>query len=264
MEVALDPAALGVASLDDAKARCGQLVSRVCACDREADELCERLQAALGLERQGFVGPEGDDESAPGRAGDRDRHTDAAAEPQGAQLGCAGADELVVVRSRGRSGLQNLKRRADLELVDVADLEGTGRLAELADDRRGSRVLEAVKHGCPEAEQRQTSSVTVWKTSSGGALPATRVATRRSAACSAAEPLLLRLGAPLLGEVAGDRNDLAVAARNEPCLPPVRNAVDRELVLDHLHGSGLERALDAGEDGASELGPEGRRGRSGR
>ena len=227
MQVALDAATFGVARLDDSLARRGQLVARARARDGKPDKLGERLQAALGLERKGFLRPQGDDEGAPGDAGDRDRHADAAGESERAQLGCARAGEVVVVRSRGRSGLQHLQRRSDLELVDVAELEGTGRLAELADDRRRSCVFEAVKHGCPEAEQptdllRHGLKDLIGRRISGdqGRHPAKRRLLGR-------QSLLLRLGAPLLREVAGDRNDLAVAARNDPCLSPVRHAADR-------------------------------------
>ena len=149
--------------------------------------------------------------------------------------------------------MQHLQRRSDLELVDVAELEWIGRLAELADDRRRSCVVEAVKHGCPESEQPADLLRHGLKDVLGRGVAGDEgrhSAKRRLLGC---QSLLLRLGAPLLREVTGDRNHLAVSARNDPCLSPVRRTADRELVLDHLHASGLERTPDAGEDGASEL-----------
>ncbi len=70
VKVSLETAALGVARLDDAEARGGELVPRVGARDREPDELREGLQAALGLHRQGLVVSERDDEGSPGEARD--------------------------------------------------------------------------------------------------------------------------------------------------------------------------------------------------
>ena len=55
VQVALDAATFSVAGLDDALARRGQLVARARARDGKPDKLGERLQAALGLERKGFL-----------------------------------------------------------------------------------------------------------------------------------------------------------------------------------------------------------------
>src|SRR5581483_9824725 len=86
VEVPLEAAALCVARLDDAPPGSRELVARVRARDGEADELGECEQAMLRRERKRLVLAERDDERAPGRAGDRDRNADAAAEAERTQL----------------------------------------------------------------------------------------------------------------------------------------------------------------------------------
>jgi hypothetical protein len=126
---------------------------RIGARDREPDQLRECLEPPFGLEREHLFLTERDDQRAPGDARERDRHADAAPEPERAELDGAGSDQIGVVGSCRSSGPQHLQRRAGFELDDVAELEPAGGLAELADDRRGLRILEAVEHGRPQPEQ---------------------------------------------------------------------------------------------------------------
>ena len=69
---------------------------------------------------------------------------------------------------------------------------------------------------------RQTSSVTVWNTSLGRRVAGDQRRHAPQRRLLLGEPAQLRLRAPLLGEVAHDRHDLAVAARHHPRLVPAR------------------------------------------
>ena len=253
MEVALDPAALGVTRLDDAQSRCSQLVARLRARDGQADELRECLQAALGLERELLILAKRDDERTPRDARDRDRHTDAGSEPERPQLDDARAVELVVARPGRCPGLEHRQCRAHLERVRPSHLEGAGRLSELADDRRRSRILEAVEDRGPQPQQEADLLGHGLEHLFGRGVAGHEG--RHPAKCGllGRESLLLRLGAPLLGEVARDRDDLAFAARNDPRLLPMRDSTDGELVLDRRHAADVQCALDGGEDGRREL-----------
>ena len=71
VEVALQPAALLVAGLDEARARGDQVRARLGAGDRQRHELAERAEPVLGLRRQRVLA--GDRDRAPQRAGDDDR-----------------------------------------------------------------------------------------------------------------------------------------------------------------------------------------------
>ena len=91
--------------------------------DCQADELGERLQPVLGLERDGLVLPQRDDERTPGRTGNRDRHADAAPEAERPQLGSVRADELLVVDRAGAPVCSTSSAEPISSSFDVADLE---------------------------------------------------------------------------------------------------------------------------------------------
>ena len=79
VQVALQPPALGVAGLDDARAGGGELLVRLGVGDRLRDQLGEVAEAPLGAlgERRGRAGPGG--ERPPQAAADEDRRRDRAA-----------------------------------------------------------------------------------------------------------------------------------------------------------------------------------------
>jgi len=213
----------------------------------------ERLEPPLRFEREHLFLAERDDQRAPGAACDRDRHADAATEAECSQLDRAGAGQPGVVGPRRSSGPQHLQRRAGFELDDVTELEPAGGLAELADDRRRLRVLEAVEHRRPQLEQPADLLRHRLEHLLGGGVPGhERCHTPERGLLSGEAPLPL-LGATLLGDVTQDRHDLLFAARNHPGLPPVHHSLDLQVVLDRGQAAGLQRAVDAGEDGASEL-----------
>jgi hypothetical protein len=65
VEVALEAPAGGVAGLDDARARGGQLVARVGARERERDELGEALETLLGVRGERLLALRRGDQQAP-------------------------------------------------------------------------------------------------------------------------------------------------------------------------------------------------------
>ena len=67
VEVALEPAPLGIGRLHDAKSRRLELVARVRARESKRNQLRERLQATLCVRRLRLVRSERDDQSAPRR-----------------------------------------------------------------------------------------------------------------------------------------------------------------------------------------------------
>ena len=81
VQVALEPPALGVAGLDDARARRGQLLVGVGVRERLRDQLGEVAQALLDAvrERVGRPGPRGERAPEPPADGDRGRHRGAVA-----------------------------------------------------------------------------------------------------------------------------------------------------------------------------------------
>ncbi len=154
MQIPLDASPLGIARLDDAQARGGELVAGLGARDRECDELGEVLQPPLGLGRQGLALAQRDDERAPRHARDADRHADSRPKAERPQFGGTLARQSDVVRPRGSTRLEHVERRALLELDEIAGLEVAGGLAELPDDRGRPCVLEAMEHGGSQPEQR--------------------------------------------------------------------------------------------------------------
>ena len=76
VEVALEAPAGGVAGLDDARARGGQLVARVGARERERDELGEALEALLGVRGERLLALGRGDQQAPHAARDDDGRGD--------------------------------------------------------------------------------------------------------------------------------------------------------------------------------------------
>ena len=117
---------------------------------------------------------------------------------------------------------------------------------------RRPRSARARADGIPSS--RQTSSVTAWKTCSGGASPATSVATLRSAACSSASRRCSASARRCSVKSRTDRDDLVRAARHHPRLEPMPDAVDLELVLDRAHLRRVSSASrDAGDQSLGEI-----------
>ena len=73
MEVPLQPLPLGIASLDDARARRGQLFAGLRVCERDSDEVRELLEASLGVRWESLGLVERDRGGAPESPGDNDR-----------------------------------------------------------------------------------------------------------------------------------------------------------------------------------------------
>ena len=167
-----------------------------------------------------------------------------AAEPERPQFGNARTDEVVVVRPGRGSGLQHLQRRAHLQLVDVADLERAGRRSELADDRGRPSILEAVEHGGLEAEQQADLLRDGLEDLFGSSVPGYESRDAAKRRLLGAQPPLLRLCAPLFGEIADDRHRLVRPARHHPGLFAAADPCDLELVLERGHVAAGERALD--------------------
>ncbi len=131
----------------------------------------------------------------------------------------------------------------------MADLEWAGRLAELAHDRR--------RTGHPRSDAARQSggraAGTPPRSPSGtparaGRCPATRVATRRRAACSAAS----RRSSASARRCSVKSREIATTSLSPlgtiRDLLPVRNPADLDLVLDRVQAAGLEGSVDAGED----------------
>ena len=128
------------------------------------------------------------DQGAPDGAADGDRDADARPIAEGAKSVAAGRSRSSSIDADRAAGPSEDADRRALGRARAASRRGTSRV--------GSPNLPTIVDVPASTNRRitaerrsrslQTSSVTVWNTSSGGASPATSVATRRSAACSAA------------------------------------------------------------------------------
>ena len=139
MEVALQAPALGVAGLDDAHARGGELLAGVRVGDGLGREVGEVADAELGLRREG-LGVAGDDHRAPQVAREDDRRADGRLDPGRAQrLGQRAGLAVEAVVARGAMGAPD--RRGDGVAVEVerrADGDRPGALAPHPHDERGA------------------------------------------------------------------------------------------------------------------------------
>ena len=256
MQVSFQATALGVARFDDAEPRCGELISRVGARDRQPDQLRERLKTALGLGRQRLTLPQSDPDDAPDRAADDDRDSQSRVVAELTDFLRKLAGEALELFDAGRSsGVQHRPRRETLlDRQPASDLDAPGHLLpKTADDRAAPVVVETLEDGLADPEQatdflrHQLEDLLGWRVAcyEGRHTPERRLLLD--------EPAQARVRPALLGEVANDRHDLISAAGNDPRLSPVPSAVDRELVLDHLHFSAVERTLDPDEDGVGKF-----------
>ena len=98
VEVALEPAALGVAGLDDARARGGQFAARLGVGERQRDELREVRDPLLRALRERRLPHRRDDHRSPQPPAEHDRRAHRRAQPELAQqLGHRAGDALVAV-----------------------------------------------------------------------------------------------------------------------------------------------------------------------
>ena len=139
VQVALEPPALGVAGLDDARARRGQLLVGVGVGERLRDELGEVAQPLLDALRQRLVGPRRRGQRAPQPPADADRRRDRRPVAEALQrLGERPACVLVAIDPLRAAGAQHLRDDGVAVQVDrAADREAQRAvLAPAADDRR--------------------------------------------------------------------------------------------------------------------------------
>ena len=142
VQVPLELAALLVACLDDARARCLQVLTRLCARHSERSQLAERHQPRLAVRRQLLAG--GDRDRAPRDAADEDRRRDRRAvtnsehRPRHVRV-----DRRVVLDACRQPGIAGAANRCVLVGEDaVADAEDAGAIAIVAPHDRG-RVVGA-------------------------------------------------------------------------------------------------------------------------
>ena len=139
VQVALEPPALGVAGLDDARARGGQLLVGVGVRERLRDQLGEVAQSLLDALRQRLVGPRARGQRAPQPPADGDRRGHRRAVAGALQrLGEVPARVLVAVHALRAAAAQHLRDDGvAVEVERAAEREAERAVvAPAADDRR--------------------------------------------------------------------------------------------------------------------------------
>ncbi len=245
VQVALDAAALGVAGLDDAQPRGGELVARLRARDGQRDQLGERLQAVLRPRRQRLGLAQPGDQRPPRGSGHADRHGDARPEPVLAHPDRERAVEALVVDPGGRTRAPHGAGRPLGQLERVAEDEVVVGRAELADDRARGRVLVPQEQHREQAEQAahllgdRLEHLLRSGVARGdrGHPPQRRLL--------GGEPAELLLGLAAAGEVTHHRDHLAPAAGHDPGLADVAHAVELELVVERLQRPRRKRTVHA-------------------
>ena len=157
MQVALQPAALGVAHFDDVRPRCGELLVGVGVGQRLRDEIGEVAQSLLETRGQ-CVGRGGRRRQHPPQPpADADRRRDGGAIPKASdRLGQGAAHLLVALHALRVAGPHHLRDdRVAIELELDTDREPRRAvLAPSADDRRRMRFAVVLKHARARESQQ--------------------------------------------------------------------------------------------------------------
>ena len=121
VKVPLEPLPLGVAGLDDARARRGQLLAGLRVCERDGDEVREFLEASLdvGWESLGLV--EGDRGGAPESPGDNDRSRHSRAHARRDHVLLDVGRLVLQVDPRGSTGMRDARDRTALKRQAYAE-----------------------------------------------------------------------------------------------------------------------------------------------